>query len=128
MDTHEPRDRRGQRIILSLAGLWGLAGVIMLAAGSHPPRTGILATGGMFLLFHAAVVIGLIGSPLVAGWRRSLPIALMLLGSGLFAFEIGLHAMLGVSPLALLAPIGGGITVLGWLALAITPLLRDGDA
>jgi uncharacterized membrane protein YgdD (TMEM256/DUF423 family) len=115
---------RGQRILLSLAGLWGMAGVIMLAAGAHAPRMGIMASGGMMLLFHAAAVIGLIRSPLVSGWRRALPVALMLLGSGLFALEVGLHAALGVTPFVMLAPVGGSVAILGWLALIVTPQLE----
>lgn len=113
----------GQRIILSIAALWGLAGVIMLAAGSHPPQTGTLAIGGQFLLFHAAAVIAILATSLISGWRRALPMALMLTGSGIFAFEIIIHATTGVI-LPGLAPIGGGIAILGWLALVIAPLIE----
>jgi uncharacterized membrane protein YgdD (TMEM256/DUF423 family) len=113
----------GQRIILSVAALWGLAGVIMLAAGSHPPQTGALAIGGQFLLFHATAVIAILSTSLISGWRRALPMALMLTGSGIFAFEIIIHATTGVI-LPGLAPIGGGITILGWLALFITPFIE----
>ncbi len=113
----------GQRIILSVAALWGLAGVIMLAAGSHPPQTGNLAIGGQFLLFHAAAVIAILSTSLISGWRRALPMALMLTGSGLFAFEIIIHATTGVV-LPGLAPVGGGITILGWLALFVGPFLE----
>jgi uncharacterized membrane protein YgdD (TMEM256/DUF423 family) len=49
--------------------------------------------------------------------------ALMLTGSGIFAFEIIIHATTGVI-LPGLAPIGGGITILGWLALIIAPLIE----
>ncbi len=113
----------GQRIILAIAALWGLAGVIMLAAGSHPPQTGTLAIGGQFLLFHAATIIGILSTSLISGWRRALPMALMLTGSGIFAFEIVIHATTGVI-LPGLAPIGGGITILGWLALVIAPFIE----
>lgn len=116
----------GQRIILSIAALWGLGGVIMLAAGSHPPQTGTLAIGGQFLLFHAAAVIAILSTPLISGWRRALPIALMLTGSGLFAFEIIIHAATGVI-LPGLAPVGGGVTLLGWLTLVIAPLIEPGN-
>lgn len=115
---------RGQRIILSIAAFWGMMGVIMLAAGSHAPNMGILASGGMMLLFHAVAVIGLVKTPLLSGWRRALPVALMLLGSGLFGLEVGLHATLGLTPFVMLAPIGGTITILGWLALVVTPQLE----
>ncbi len=115
---------RGQSIILGIAALWGLAGVIMLAAGSHPPQVGLLATGGQFLLFHAAVVLALLNSQLLAGWRRAVPIALWLTGSGLFALEIVLHVVTGVAAFGLLAPIGGGLAILGWLVLAVAAFIQ----
>ncbi len=114
----------GQRILLAITALWGLAGVIMLAAGSHPPQTGLLATGGQFLLFHAAAVLALLNTQLLNGWRRAAPMALMLTGSGLFALEIVLHVTTGVTAFGLLAPIGGGLAILGWLGLAIAALVK----
>ncbi len=113
----------GQRIIVTIAALWGLAGVIMLAAGSHPPQIGTLAVGGQFLLFHAVAVIGILSTSLISGWRRALPMALMLTGSGVFALEIIIHAATSVI-LPGLAPIGGGIAIFGWLALVIAPLIE----
>ncbi|MDV6332045.1 DUF423 domain-containing protein [Asticcacaulis sp. 201] len=114
----------GQRIILAIAALWGLAGVVMLASGSHPPQVGLLAVGGQFLLFHAAACLALVNTQLVSNWRRALPIALMLTGSGLFALEILLHVSTGLTALAMLAPIGGGLTILGWLLLVIGALIE----
>lgn len=114
----------GQRILLAIAALWGFAGVLMLAAGSHPPQTGLLAHGGEVLLFHAVAVIGILGLTLVTGWRRALPMALMLTGSGLFAFEIFLHVATGILALGILAPIGGSLAILGWLVLAVGALIE----
>ena len=111
------------RLTFALAGAWGLWGVILLAMGGHPPAEGVATTGGQFLLFHAAAVIGILSTALVSGWRRALPMALMLTGSGVFAFEIVIHATTGVV-LPGLAPIGGGIAILGWLALVIAPLIE----
>lgn len=113
----------GQRIILAIAGLWGLAGVIMLAAGSHPPQTGNLAVGGQFLLFHAAAAIGLLSTVLITGWRRALPLALLLTGSGVFALAILIHSLAGIV-IPGLTPIGGTIAILGWLAVVIGALVE----
>jgi len=112
----------GQRIILAIAALWGLFGVILLAAGSHPPQTGNLAVAGQFLLLHALAVLAIVNTQLLTGWRRALPMALMLTGSAIFALAIVIHATAGVI-LPGLTPIGGGIAMLGWLALAIAPLI-----
>lgn len=109
----------GQRIILGIAAVWGLLGVVLLAMGSHPPAATIMATGGSFLLFHAAAVLAINNSALVGGWRRALPIALMLTGSGIFGLETLIHGTTGILALQMFAPVGGGLAILGWLALAI---------
>ena len=124
MDSGDVQGAGGQRIILAIAALWGFGGVIMLAAGLHPPQMGLLATGGQFLLFHAVAVLALANTRLVDGWRRAAPVALMLTGSGLFALEIILHVATGIAAFGLLAPIGGGLAILGWLALFIGVLLQ----
>ena len=103
----------------ALAGLWGLAGVIMLAMGSHPPQTGILATGGQFLLFHAPAVMAVANQRRFGGVYKRAALALLLAGSGLFAVEVVFHAAARSPALTLLAPIGGGAAMLGWLCVAI---------
>lgn len=108
----------GQRVLLAIAALWGLLGVVLWAAGSHPPMVSAMATGGQMMLVHAVAVLALLNSTLVAGWRRAAPLALWLTGSGLFALETVLRHLIGVSPLGLLAPIGGGVVIIGWLVLA----------
>ncbi len=113
----------GQRIILAMAALWGMAGVILLAAGSHGAQTGNLAVGGQFLLFHAVAVIAILSTTLVTRWRRALPMALMLTGSGVFALEIILHTTTGVI-IPGMAPMGGSMAILGWLALAVGAVIE----
>ncbi|ESQ76038.1 DUF423 domain-containing protein [Asticcacaulis sp. AC402] len=100
------------------AGLWGLAGVIMLAMGSHPPAQGILATGGQLLLFHAAAVMAVANQRAFGGIYKRAALALLLVGPAMFAAEIAIHASTGTQ-VPLLAPIGGGATILGWLCVAI---------
>ncbi len=115
----------GQRIILGIAALWGLFGVVLLAMGSHPPAATVLATGGSFLLFHAAAVLAVNHSVLLTGWRRALPVALLLTGSGIFGLETFIHGTTGVLAFQLFAPVGGGLAILGWLALAIGAFVPD---
>ena len=114
----------GQRIIFGIAALWGLIGMVMLAAGSHPPAMSLLATGGQVLLFHAAAVLAIANTQLIGSWRRAAPVALMLTGSGLFALEIVLHVVTGVAAFGLLAPVGGGLAILGWLVLAVAAFVQ----
>jgi uncharacterized membrane protein YgdD (TMEM256/DUF423 family) len=116
----------GQRILLAIAALWGLLGMLMLAAGSHPPQIGVLAVGGQVMLFHAVAALALINTALIAGWKRALPVALMLTGSGLFGLSMWLRTV-GVLDLGLLAPIGGGLAIIGWIVLAVVALLPARD-
>ena len=116
----------GQRILLGIAALWGLLGMLMLAAGSHPPRIGVLAVGGQIMMFHAVAALALINTTLVTGWRRALPVALMLTGSGLFGLSMWLRTA-GVLDFGLLAPIGGGLAIVGWIVLAVSALLPARD-
>ena len=115
----------GQRIILGIAALWGLFGVVLLAMGSHPPAATVLATGGSFLLFHAVAVLAINNSALLVGWRRALPVALLLTGSGIFGLETLIHGTTGILAFQLFAPVGGVLTILGWLALAIGAFVPD---
>ncbi len=117
----------GQRILLAIAALWGLLGMLMLAAGSHPPQIGVLAVGGQVMMFHAVSALALINTALIAGWRRALPVALMLTGSGLFGLSMWLRTA-GVLDFGLLAPIGGGLAIIGWVVLAAVALLPARDA
>lgn len=105
------------------AGVLGVWGVIMLAMGSHPPAIGILATGGQFLLFHAPAVIAVASQRRFGGVYQRAAIALLLAGPAVFAGSIVVHA---ASRMVVpgLTPIGGVITILGWLCVAIGAL-RD---
>jgi uncharacterized membrane protein YgdD (TMEM256/DUF423 family) len=116
----------GQRILLAITALWGLLGMLMLAAGSHPPRIGVLAVGGQVMLFHAVAVLALLNTSLVTGWKRALPLALMLTGSGLFALSMWLRSA-GSLDFGVLAPIGGGVAIIGWIVLAVVALLPARD-
>ena len=116
----------GQRILLAIAALWGVLGMLMLAAGSHPPQIGVLAVGGQVMLFHAVAALALINTSLLAGWKRALPLALMLTGSGLFGLSMWLRTA-GVFEFGVLAPIGGGVAIIGWIVLAVVALLPVRD-
>ncbi|ESQ93548.1 hypothetical protein ABAC460_00330 [Asticcacaulis sp. AC460] len=100
------------------AGFMGFAGTIMLALGSHPPAQGNLAIGGQFLLFHAAAVMAVANQRAFSGIYKRAALALLLIGPVVFAAEIAVHSALGMQ-VPLMAPLGGGATILGWLCVAI---------
>ena len=101
------------------AGMMGLAGTIMLAMGAHAPATGLLATGGQFLLFHAPAVLAVASQTRFAGVYKRAALALLLVGPAIFGGEMAFHTVSQSTALTALAPIGGVMTILGWLCVAI---------
>jgi len=114
------------RMTFALAGLWGLWGVVLLAMGGHSPENGIASTGGQFLLFHAPAVMAVALQSRFSGIYKRAALALLLAGSGAFALEITMHLAYGRAIAGPLAPIGGGMAILGWLSVIIGSI-RGGD-
>lgn len=108
---------------LVIAGLCGAAGVILAAFGAHalPAETPerlrhAYETGADFHLLHAV----LLAAVALAGERPELRLSFYLLLTGALVFSVSLYALAltGVTALGAITPIGGGVTILGWLALA----------
>ncbi|RUW28748.1 DUF423 domain-containing protein [Mesorhizobium sp. M1E.F.Ca.ET.041.01.1.1] len=111
----------GSRILVLAGGLVGAAGVALSAAAAH--RGGAFTgTAASFLLMHAPafVAIGL------ADGNRSLRIAGLVLLVGLLMFSGDLIArdFLGSRLFPMSAPVGGTLLIAGWLAIAVSALLR----
>ena len=109
-------------IVAALAGLYGAAGVALAAAGAHLGGSGGLATtAANFLLFHAAALVGM--STAAAHGRRAAPLmaaaSLVATGAFLFSGHLALHALAGRVPVRIAAPVGGSLTILGWLVAAV---------
>jgi len=115
---------RSDVVMTIVAGLWGFAGVLLLAAGTHADSTGRLTTAGMFLLFHAAAGLGLVHSPLMGPRFRLNTLLLLLVGSGVFAADVVSRATRGEGLLPNLAPTGGILTMIGWLGVAAGAALK----
>lgn len=118
------------RSLGAFGGFSGAAGVALLALGAHHPAGATLTTAGQMLLFHAPLffVMGLSGqSARLAPFGR---IALGIIVAGLifFAGDLVLRALLGWRVLAWLAPVGGGMVILGWLGLGIFAWFARGGA
>ena len=109
--------------LAALGALCGAAGVALAAAGAHRGGDGAIATtAGYFLLFHAAAVMALVAAlGTTARGNRLLAVAasLLVLGVALFSGELALHALAGLRPLPMAAPIGGSLMILGWLVAAV---------
>ncbi|MDX8482768.1 DUF423 domain-containing protein [Mesorhizobium sp. VK24D] len=111
----------GSRILVLAGGLVGAAGVALSAAAAH--RGGAFTgTAASFLLMHAPAFLA-IG---LAGGNRGLRIAslVLLLGLLLFSGDLLARDFLGSRLFPMSAPIGGTLLIAGWLAIAVSALLR----
>lgn len=124
----EPEQGLGgfSRLLVGVGALEGAAGVALAAVSAHAVRSEALGSAATLLMVHAGVVAAL--ALLAArsgrlGRLLRLPAALIALGAGLFAAAIGLRVLGGVAPPAGMAPLGGTITIVGWLTLLLPALL-----
>jgi uncharacterized membrane protein YgdD (TMEM256/DUF423 family) len=108
----------GMRWLNTLAALSGAAALIALASARH-----LCADADMNALLMAALVqfgAAAAGLAIAARSGRLSAIAggMIVAGAALFAGEIYFSAFTGSHAFIMLAPLGGGLTILGWLALA----------
>jgi uncharacterized membrane protein YgdD (TMEM256/DUF423 family) len=111
------------RILLALAALSGLLGVAGGAFGAHAAASdqakAWMQTGGHYQLIHAVAVFAAFGlwrmagggAPMISAW-------LFLIGSLVFAGSLYAMGLGGPRWLGAVTPIGGGLLILGWAALA----------
>lgn len=116
---------RGWWMAVALCGaLTVMAGAFGAHAlnGTLPPRLmTVFETGVRYQAWHTLAMLG------VLAWRTARPLAgqhwvlgLWLAGMALFSGSLYALAIGGVKMLGAITPIGGGLLILGWLALAVT--------
>lgn len=112
--------------LIAVAGLLGGAGVALAATAAHVHGSDALRAAAQLAMVHAVAAIGLIA---VAG--RSLRPRLwnsiagvMLLGAVLFVGSVSLRVLADLRHLSMLAPLGGSLTILTWLAVSVTGLME----
>lgn len=115
------------RLLAVVGAIEGAAGVALAAASAHAIPSEALGSAGTLLMAHAGVVAAL---ALIAGRSEPrlgrflrLSAGLIALGVGLFAMAICLRVLGGVAPPKGMAPVGGTVTMIGWLSLLIPALL-----
>jgi uncharacterized membrane protein YgdD (TMEM256/DUF423 family) len=109
------------RILAAVAALLGAAGVIEAAAAAHSIPNPLLKTASDFLIVNATAAIALSAlAGASAGASRVLlaGIGMLIVGALLFGGELTSHVFLPQSPFVIAAPIGGTLTILGWLVSA----------
>ena len=113
------------RIHLTLAALMGLAGVALLAAAAHVTGTTNVQTAGHMLLFHAPTIISATAARkagLLHDGLARLAISVVILGVALFAADLARRGFASEALFPRAAPIGGFLTLGGWLGLALAAL------
>ena len=68
---HKAEMSISDRLLIVLAGLSGLAGVALSAAGAHATGGSNLEIAGRFLLIHAAALVGLFSLWSLRGLRKA---------------------------------------------------------
>jgi uncharacterized membrane protein YgdD (TMEM256/DUF423 family) len=113
------------RAHLLAASLMGAAGVALMAAGAHLSGSQA-STAGQMLLFHApAAMAATLGrrSGALHDMIARYAIFVLLMGVALFSADLALRAFGGDRLFPMAAPIGGTLTILGWLGLALSALV-----
>lgn len=113
---------RAPFLIAAIAALQGAAGVMLAAAAAHLDANPLLTNASQFLMIHAGAGLGL------AALARNAPprffwllVATLMLqfGVALFGADLAARVYLGGKLFPYAAPIGGGSTIVAWIALAL---------
>ncbi|MGD0562700.1 MAG: DUF423 domain-containing protein [Roseiarcus sp.] len=109
------------RILAILACLMGAGGVALGALAAHADGGEFAKTASLFLVLHAAALVGISAHVRIAEGSKSLAIAGFALAAGaiLFSGDLAARAFLGGRLFPFAAPTGGSLMILSWLALAI---------
>lgn len=113
---------RSSLFIAMLAALQGAAGVSLAAAAAHVDANPLLGTASQFLMVHAGAGLGLAAltrtQPPSPRWLIGASLALQT-GVTLFSADLAARVYLGGKLFPFAAPMGGGLTILAWIALAL---------
>lgn len=122
MPTERVVKPKSSLLIAAVAALQGAAGVTLAAAAAHVDANPLLATASQFLMIHACAGLALAAlsrtAPPLSGWLAAGAFALQA-GVTLFSADLAARVYLGGRLFAFAAPIGGGLTILAWLLLAL---------
>jgi uncharacterized membrane protein YgdD (TMEM256/DUF423 family) len=120
--TRFDKTPRAELGIAAAAGLMGAAGVALGAVAAHKVPTPAMASAAQMLMVHAVAVLAIaawaVRSTTAGGWWRAAARA-MLLGVALFAGDIALRGFEVGSLFPMAAPIGGSLTIVAWVIVAV---------
>ena len=119
--TWEPTMESTTRLWLLLAGINGLMAVAAGAFGAHgasdPQVKEWLRVGAQYQMVHAVAALACFGFMRMAILQAGVAGWLFGLGGLIFGGSLYLLALTGVRVLGAVAPIGGLLMILGWLAV-----------
>jgi uncharacterized membrane protein YgdD (TMEM256/DUF423 family) len=109
----------------AFAALMGAGGVGLAAAAAHGGGDGLAQTGALFLILHAAALLGVSAHARLEARRafsRALTVAGYGLGLGatLFSADLAMRSFAGTRLLPFAAPIGGSAMILFWIVLFVS--------
>jgi uncharacterized membrane protein YgdD (TMEM256/DUF423 family) len=116
------------RLLSVLGCLFGAAGIVLMALAAHGRWTEINYAAVM-VLAHAPVLLGVAMAIRLELLRAVLarPAAFVLaLAVALFSADVALHAITGDHLFPMAAPIGGTVSIIAWLMLAVSALMAKG--
>ncbi len=120
---------RASLSIAAAAGLAGAAGVALAAVAAHKVTEPALGTAANFLIMHAAAVLAISAwaatSQHASGWWRAAAYVI-LVGVALFSGDIAASKLIGSGLFPTAAPIGGSLTIAGWILVAVAALVDFG--
>jgi uncharacterized membrane protein YgdD (TMEM256/DUF423 family) len=112
---------RSAILLIAVAGLYGALGVATAAASAHLAGDTRLETASLFLMLHAAALIGMAAAARAFGLGAWLTVPAwgVALGALLFCGDLIVRVAYGASPLPIAAPVGGTILIVSWLGVSI---------
>ncbi len=115
--------KRYSDLLAALAALMGAGGVILAAASAHAGGGDLGKTASEFLMWHAAALLGVSAAARPASPRRARNLLIagsaLAFGAILFSADVAARGFLATKLFPFAAPIGGSVTILSWIALAL---------
>ena len=109
--------------LAAIAAILGACGVLLAAASGHQGGDENARTGALFLILHAAAILGAtaLARTLTPGFSLALSCgaAVLAAGAALFSGDLASRAFLGGRLFPFAAPLGGSLMIFGWIALAL---------
>lgn len=101
-------------LLAAVAVMLGAFGAHALRGTLGPAEAGWWQTAVQYQMWHALALAAIAGAPVQ---RVALPAWLIGIGTLLFSGSLYAMALTGIRALGVATPIGGILTILGWLAL-----------